>query len=533
MKSIICIFLASILCVGCNNAQQRRIKQPNKKILRTASKSDPYSLDPRVACDRRAQSFLRLMYEGLVRPSSDGTPQLALAKSVEISPDGKAYTFTLKDTLWSNGDPLTAHDFEYTWKSLLSSDFPSNYSYAFYDIVGAFEAKEGKIPPSEVGVTALSDTVLRVELNNPCPYFLELLANPVFYPINKKHEQNNPDWVKNNNIISNGPFKLQKWKFKRSILLERNTQYWNAEIIQIDKIDFAIVPDEYTSLLLFENDQLDWVGDPFTNLPYEVIPDFKQRNILGISPSATSFWYIFNVDIYPVTHPKLRKALAYAINRESIVRHILQAYEEPSFSILPTTMALRKKPLFEDHDVKQARILFKEALEELGLTKEELPTLTISGTNKHLLLTQAIKEQWREAFGIDVKLESLEWNVYLTKLYQRDFQIGCYGWESWFNDPIYNLSSQKHKTDKINSTGWENADYISLLNDSKQVYDQSLRQAYLKKAEEILMDEMPIIPIYYTNRLYLKKDHLKGNYFTPLGTPEFMYCDLPTNKERE
>jgi len=519
-------FLISILCFLPQSCSKKDTKDP--QTLKTYAQTEPLSLDPRIAGTRNCQIFLRHLFEGLTTLTPKGTPILAGAKSVEISTDGCLYTFKLKKTYWSNGDEVTADDYEYAWKSILTPSFPSSYAYAFWLIKNAREAKQGEKPLDSVGIKALDKETLVVKLNHPAPYFLEFLANPIYSPVSKKQEEKNPHWAKNggSEYVCNGAFSLKKWQHNDGFTLEKNPLYRLHSRIKLHAIDVAIVEDPLTALALFDKGELDLVGEPFGFLPHEAIPQLQREKKLCSQFINNVYFLEVNTKHPLLQNEKIRKALSMSINRKELIEGILQGNEKPAFSILPPLFSALETPPYSDQDIDNAQELFAQGLQELGLKKEALPPLTISHWSlpREKAVAAILQQQWKEAFHIPITLEAYDWNSYWTNISSGSFHIAGTTWFSWYKDPMYNLELMKYASKGLNSTHWENKKYTSLLDTADITLNEHERRAILKEAESILIEELPLIPVYYATYKFLKNPHLKGLYITPLGQLELKHA---------
>jgi len=308
--------------------------------------------------------------------------------------------------------------------------------------------------------------------------------------------------------------------------LRKNPLFWDQNNVILNEVNIAIIPDELTNLALFEEHQIHFLGHPLILIPHDAHLELKEKNLLQCFHYPRSSWYLIHVEEDLMKNVHLRKALSLAINRPEIVENILHANETPSMSIVPKTMQLRKKSYYPYFDPKQANEQLDIALEELGFTRKTLPKLKISGAHKHLLMAEIIQNQWKTHLGIDSEIDICEWNVFLEKVGKKDYQIAAMGWISWFNDPVYNLEFAKYRKDSINWTGWENPKYIELLDQSDTEISPQKRRKILKKAENLILEEMPIIPLFHDTGTYLCQDRVKNLSFTPLGRPIFTYVYL-------
>lgn len=276
-----------LLAIGCKSQDTTPSQQKNsssspssKKVvqnIRINITGEPGTLDPRKARSLNDFNVIKMLMEGLTRMNYDSNPDLALAEKLIISEDQKTYTFTLKKVKWSNGDALTAHDFVYSWKKILSPTFPADNAHILYVIKNASLIKEGKLPVSMLGVQAMDDLTLVVHLEKPISFLLEVLAAPTCYPIHSQTDKENPHWAENaDTYVSCGPFKLNEWKHSDSISVVKNDKYWDTNSVKLKKIDMVMVSPE-TGFNMYEKNELDWEGSPLSILPLDAIEKLKEK----------------------------------------------------------------------------------------------------------------------------------------------------------------------------------------------------------------------------------------------------------------
>lgn len=523
-KSKIYLLLAILgLACGCHSTKG---KISGEKIVKINLGDEPHTLDPRIARDPSSQMLMRMFFEGLTRIGPNEQPQMALAQSVEISDDLKRYVFTLRQSKWSNGDPVTAGDFVYAWKKILSPNFVSDHASQLYLLKNGKGVKDGSIPMQQLGVKALDERTLLVELEYPTPYILELLAAPFFSPVNQKIDEAQPKWAeKEETYVSNGPFLLSHWRHHDEILAKKNPQYWDAANVKIDGIEMVMLEGN-TALGLFEKKQLHWAGSPLSTLPLDAIVPLKGQGKVHVKPSAMTAFLRVNVETNPLNHPKIRHALALAIERGAIAEHVTRGGQIPAMRLVPPSMQLQQEPYFEDGSRAKAVQLFEEALAEQGLTRETLPKLTltyISQERTHLIV-QAIQQQWYEAFGIRIGLEALERKVFFDRISHQDYDLAYCSWSADFLDPVNFLEVFKYKTQSTNNTNWENGDYAQMLTDSFRLVDRDERYMLLARCEKMLMEDMPIIPVLHYTMLYMKDDQLEDVFLSSLGNLDFKWA---------
>lgn len=516
---------------GCSNEKKMSdIQQQDlpANMLRIAASDDPLALDPRLVRDTLTLNLMHMLFEGLMRIGSDGKLQPALAESVIISPDLLKYTFTLRSSTWSDGTPLTAYDFADTWKSVLTPSFPAPNAYQLYVIKGAKEAKEGRLPQNEIGVSATSPSMLVVTLEQPTPYFLEMLSCHFFYPVHpnlRLHSQTTPM----KNVIGNGPFMLAYWNPRDEAVVVKNPSYWDAQAVKLSGIKWQVV-DENTALQLFTAGELDWAGSPLSTLPQDAIASLKQQNVLKVAAAAGTHWFRFNTQKIPFDNVKIRKAFALALDRQAIVEHITQGNQMPARGIVPPSLGIENQQYFQDRDIPSAQKLFMAALIDLRDNHQQLPEISLcySASDRNHKIAQAVQQQWNKAFGINVVIESCEGQVFYDKLKNGTYQISMGSWYADIRDPINFLEVFKTRDTPTNSTGWENERYREMLDLSSKENSSESRLKLLTEAEKTLIDEMPVAPLFYGSFNYLKKDTVQGVYFSELGYLDFKEARLDT-----
>ena len=524
------ILLALFIFTGCNT------QHPSNKhqMLRLNLADDPVSLDPRIVRSLKDLTVVKQLFDGLMRIDAKGIPQPAMAKCVEISEDLTTYTFHLRKALWTNGDPVTAYDFEYAWTTVLDPNFRTDYSYMLYPIKNAQLAREGKCSISDIGVTALDQHTLVVQLESPTPYFLELTAFPTYFPINQKVEKKDQSWAQPpcQHFVSNGPFKVKLWSAQSEIKLVKNSRYWDQKSVQLNALCFSIVNDNNTESHLFEKNELDWLGQPIShNIATELIGKMKESNQLDSYTVAGTFWFKFNTESVPFDQPKLRRAFSFAINRSEIIKHILQGNQAIATGPLPPSMQVQSTPYFQDGHEKKAKNLFEEVLAENGWTRETFPLVVLNypPSERNTKIVQLVQQQWKKAFNIEIQLEALENQLYRQHVKQGLYQVGTGQWIADFNDPLAFLELFKYRNQDgngMNDTGWYHETFHKLLDQSLTECDPTKRRELLCQSEKILVNEMPIAPVYHYAFDYLKKDYVKNVILSPLGTADFKFATI-------
>jgi oligopeptide transport system substrate-binding protein len=513
--------------------KERSVRKQDQCIYLNLT-NEPATLDPRKGGDLISSHMHFLLFEGLVRLNKDNSVIPALAKSFEISADGTVYTFLLRDAVWSNGTPITAFDFEKSWKDILDPSFPSVNAHLLYPIKNAKDAKQGKVPLCEVGIVAKDAKTFTVTLEKPTPYFLDLISFCVFFPVNRQIDEEYPDWAHNagNHYISNGPFILKEWKHNNEIVVVKNPLYWDQNRVRTNAIHFSMIDNEMTALQMFENGELDMLGDPLSPLPIDALPSLKKKNKVFTHPSAGTTMISFNVDAFPFNNMKIRKAFAYAIDRESIVKNITQMNEIVATNAIPPVLKNnRNRAFFKDSDIAQAKVLLEEGMQELGITKDVFDNVVYyyAATDVYHKIAQAIQQQWQSALGVKIRIENFEQKVLMDKLVKRDYVFAQSLWLAQYNDQMNILERFKSKTNAKNYPNWENPEFIRLLEDS--FYENGSKRAeILEKAEEIFLSEMPICPIYHWDMVYIAQPYLNNAEITSIGDLIFENLTIENRK---
>lgn len=519
------LFLCSLLitaftCVSCSRKNDQE-KQTGRLYLT----ADPVSLDPRVGGDRKTQIVLRELFEGLTRVGTTGEIELALASSYTLSSDGLVYTFSLHPAFWSNGKPVTAHDFEYAWKSILNPTFITPFSYAFYSIKNAKQARLGQVPLEQVGIRALDAQTLEVTLEHPAPYFLELTSNPVYSPVYKPLVEQDKNWSTKagKEYVCNGPFTLEERTPKSHILLKKNPLYVHTVRPKLNFLSFSIIEDPLTAYSLFSEGKLDWFGEPCGTVPLDVIRALDGKNMLNKKIATKVFWLAVGTHNKHLSSPLIRKAIATACNRQTLCSHLLQGNEKPLFSILPSRLTLLTQPLFEDGNEEEAKRLFRKGLQEIHMTEEQYPEIVLTHWSDSIdtAIAQTLQEQIQKTLRVTVRLESCDWSTFFKKMTSgADMQMCCVNWYSYYFDPIYNLEAFKYANNGINNTHWQDARYIELLDMSDNTSDKTKRMNLLEQAEKLIATELPLIPLLNVSYKYVKGVDLEGEALSPSGIME-------------
>ncbi|WP_342442663.1 peptide ABC transporter substrate-binding protein [Lysinibacillus sp. FSL K6-0057] len=485
--------------------------------------SEPPSLHPALATDTTSGVILTNTFEGLTTLDADARPVAAAAESWEVSEDLKTYTFKLRDAKWSNGDPVVASDFEYAWKWALNPDNLSEYASILYSIKGAAAYNNGEGSADDVGVKAEDEKTLVVTLENPTPYFLELTAFKTYAPLNQKVVEGNDEWYTDagENFVTNGPFVLDEWRHNDTIVLKKNPEYWDADKVALDTVNIGMVESEATAVTMFKGGEIDYLGAPFQTVALDAIDGFKADGTLNINDQASVYWYKLNTKDKITGNANIRKALALALDRQGLIDNITKGEQKPALGMVPTAVHgfEEDRGYYKDNDIEGAKAALEAGMKELGITNpaDVKINLSYNTSEAHAAIAQYVQEGWTKNLGITVSLDNSEWQVYLEKLNQLDYQVGRMGWVGDYNDAYTFLEMYDTAANGNNDTGWENAEYKKLLDQSNTEADPAKRLELLKQAESIAVSEFPVVPIYYYTNLSVVQDYVKDMKADILG----------------
>lgn len=500
------------------------------------------TLDPATVTGVPEGRMIRMVFEGLVVSHPETLEPLpGVAESWDVSDDGLHYTFHLrKDAKWSDGHAVNAQDFMWSYERFLNAKTAAEYAYMFWYVKGA-EAYTTELVDGEpantfdtVGIKAPDDWTLEFELNAPTPFFLELMAFYPMFPVSRRNiedaKERFPDswereWLKPENIVCNGPFKVEFRRVNDRIRFVKNEHYWDRDNVAFDVVDALAVESYTTSLNLYLTGEAHWIDVPPANVIQELMPreDFVPVPYLG------SYFYRVNTTRPPMDDPIVRRALALAIPRQDIVENVTKAGQVPSFSVVPPgnpgyTVAEMAHGSSYEEDLAEARRLIEEA--GYGAGGKTFPTIEVhyNTSDAHRDIAIVIADAWAKNLGINVKLLNQEWKVYLDTQSSLKYDVSRSAWIGDYADP--NTFIDLFVTGgENNKTGWGHPEYDRLVREANLELDQAKRMDLMRQAETILMDELPILPIYYyvTQSTYSPR---LGGYFKNVKDehfPKFWY----------
>ncbi|MEM7392408.1 MAG: peptide ABC transporter substrate-binding protein [Verrucomicrobiota bacterium] len=502
------------------------------QILHFGNGTEPADLDPQTVTGVPEHHLMLALFEGL----AGGDPKTlepipAAAETWDVSEDGKVYTFHLrKDAKWSNGDPVTADDFYWSYRRILTPTLGAEYVYMHYIVKNAREYYDKKITDfSEVGYKVIDPHTLEITLNAPTPYFLQLLHHYSWYPVHPATvekfggtDKKGTQWTRPENLVGNGPYTLASWKLNHVIVVKKSETYWDRDAVKIKEIHFYPTEDEHGEERDFRAERLH-----VTNiLPFNKIDVYREKNpeLLMLDAYLGTYYYRFNVTKPPLNDVRVRRALSLAIDRQKIVQFVTKGGETPAVHFVPPkTMGYTSTTRLEP-DVVEAKRLLAEAGFPDGANFPQVELL-YNTSERHRGVAQAIQQMWKQSLNVEVGLVNAEWKVYLDRQSQLDYDISRAGWIGDYIDP--NTFMDMWLTGGGNNdTGWSNLEYDRLIKQAGETVDETARYQLFQQAEKILLDESPIMPIYFYTKVYLKQPSLQGWYPNLLNTHPYKFLSL-------
>lgn len=484
------VLLFAMACSAC-------VRQPRADLV-FLNGAEPETLDPALITGQPEGRVANALFEGLLTFGQSGKPQPGMAESWEISDDGRAYVFHLREGLqWSDGIPLTARDFVESWKRTLDPATASEYAYQLHYIKNAKAFNEGiKSDFSQVGVSAPDDRTLRVELENPTPFFLDLCAFVTLLPVPLHAiEKHGDDWIKPGKLTGNGAYLLESWRINDRIRLRKNPRYWNAANIALETIDILPVSKGNTAFNLYASGQADLMMDKGL-VPPALLAEIKKRDDFHAAPFLGTYFLRFNCQRQPFKDPRVRRAFSLVVDKTSIVDRITRAGELPADSFVPPGAGGYDPPRGVRRDVQEARRLLAEAGYAEGRGFPMVTYLYSEGELNEAIAVE-LQSMWRRELGVNVQLLRQEWKVYLRSLSTLDYDIARSSWVGDYPDP--NTFLDMFVTGGGNNrTGWSDPAYDEIIAEAGSETDRAKRFDLLRDAEKILVNEqMPVCPIFF------------------------------------
>ncbi len=523
LKKYVSLLLLPFLSSGLLGAINSSYKISAKQVLRVNNGAEPKELDPATSTGIPESHIIDNLFEGLTSLDSytlDPVP--GVAESWTISPDGKVYTFKLRpDAAWSDGKKITSHDFQWSWLRVLEPKTAAEYAYQLYYVKNAEAYNLGKIKDAkQVGIETPDDRTLKVTLENSTPYFLRLTAFHTLYPVPKHVIDKYPgqEWTKEGKIVSNGPFALAEWKLNQHIKLVPNSHYWKKSSIKLKEAFLYGIENENTSEKTFTAGELD-MTDSVPSVKIDTYNKEKKNNPntyhpFKSNPYLGTYLYTFNVTRKPLNDVRVRKALALTVDRKLIVEKVLKGGQLPAMVLTPPNTAgythantTGLKESVTEATIKEAKKLLADAGYPDG--KNMPPVEILYNTNEdHKKIAVALQQMWKKNLGIEATLFNQEWKVYLDTKRNLNYSLARFGWIGDYPDPNTFLDLFTTHSGN-NQTGWSNKEYDKLIDMAAKTSDSKKRYEYFHNAEDILLTELPILPIYFYTKQNLLSPKVK------------------------
>jgi oligopeptide transport system substrate-binding protein len=484
------------------------------QILHKGNGSEPQTLDPHRAEGVPSSNIMRDLFEGLTSEAPDGSVIPGAAESWAVSEDGKVYTFRLRpDARWSNGDPVTAADFAYGLRRSVDPATLSLYSSILHPIENAEAIIGGERAAAELGVEALDDSTLEIRLTGPTPYLLGLLNHSTTYAVHRPSvEQYGDRFPRAGNLVGNGAYRLDEWVVQSHIKLVRNEFYWDDENTRIEEVHYHPIENQDAELKRYRADELDYT----TVVPYKQLTWIRENlgDDLVIAPYLGSYYFGYNLTKPPFKgQPELRRALAMAIDREILTERVTGAGEIVAYGWVPPVNDYQgQQPAWASWTQEQRNREAQRLYAEAGYSADNPLQVQIlyNTSENHKRVSVAIASMWKQVLGVESSLENQEWKVFLqTRRAKETTQVFRAGWIGDYND-AYSFAQLMHAKNEQNDSGYASPEYDSLLDRTAMEGDPDERARLMEAAERRLLEDMPIIPVYFYVSKHLVKPWVGG-----------------------
>lgn len=507
LQHVLIICLVTLLA-ACGGGESNVESGNRLGILHYGNGSEPQGLDPHVVTGVPENKLIRAMFEGLaVKNPYTLEPEPGVAESWELSEDRRVVTFHIReDARWSNGDRMTAGDYVWSWMRALHPDMGNLYAYMLYPISNAEAYANGEITDfSQVGVKALDDLTLQVTLDNPTPYFIQLMDHYSTFAVHRptvekfgKFTDRFTRWTRAQNMVSNGPFNLSEWKLNRRITVTKSDTYWDRDNVRLNGVVFYPTENIVSEERGFRVGQLHYTQEvPLDKIPmYQAMEDspYVQAPYLG------TYFYLINTRRPPLDDVRVRQALAMAVDRETLTSTVMQGAVVPAYSITPPGTLGYQPPKLFSFDPPRARELLAAAGYPDGAGWPGIE-LIYNTSESHRKVAVALQQMWKDVLNIEITISNQEWKVYLDSVTQVDFDLARRGWIGDYVDPN-NFLDLYLTNGGNNNTYFADPRYDRMIQElAPQAETREERFAIFHRAETLLMEQMPIIPVYtYTSR---------------------------------
>lgn len=506
---------------GCDSRSGSTVKptqEPSETVLRRGIGGEPASLDPGEATDVFSFEVIRDLYEGLASEEPDGTVIPGVASSWTVDASGTQYTFQLRqDAKWSNGVPVRAEDFVEAWRRVVDPKRASPVADTLRPVAGAAAIIAGRLPPTSLGVSAEKGNVLAVKLEQPAPYFPQLLTHSATFPL---YSEDTAKSHSPNKWVSNGPYVLSSWTPGSSLKLKRNSWYWDRTNVQIPNVEYIAVPDENAEYSQYRAEQLDITQ----SVPSSALNTIRAErpNELFVAPFLATAYYALNLHSpYFSTNLNLRKSLAMAIDRKALEATILPFGQRPAYGFVPAgtwnydPQSWDWSALPDSKRIREAQRLF--ALAGYSPHRPLRLRVLFNSNNSIKQVAIAIASMWKQTLGVEAELMDEEYRVFLDS--RRDssrWDVARLGWTADYNDAGNFLDTLRSRSPN-NDARYNRKEYDDLLDRAASTADSTERRRILQDAERMMLSDYPILPIYFFSSKRLIKPYVKGASPNPLN----------------
>ncbi|ASJ20497.1 peptide ABC transporter substrate-binding protein [Brachyspira hampsonii] len=528
--SISLAFLMIISLISCSKG-----KDTNEGIIVNLS-VEPKTIDPSLNAQIYGVIYISHVFEGLTVRDRNNKIVPGVAENWEISADGKTYTFFLRtNSTWSDGKPVVAEDFVYSWQRQVDPKVASEYSYQHEPVKNAMAITRGEMPVDSLGVKAIDDHTLVVELEAPTAYFLEVAAFPTFAPLRKDIiEQYGDNWtLKPETYIGNGPYVMSERNIDENIIMVKNPNYWNADSIVAEKITFVFMQNGAAAVAGIKDGSLHMAYEP----PQQDIPTLLEEGLIQIKPLIATYYYPINVTNEYLKDPRVRKALSLAIDRNYIVENVTKGGQKPAGGWVPYAVndvdgdfRINGGDFYDiskegySNNVEMAKQLLAEAGYPNG---EGFPVIEFkTDPGNHVGIFEAVQQMWKEHLNIDSTITQIDNALLGQTLLEKNFMIGRLYWSADYSDPM-SMMSLFTSYNTQNNGGYSNKRYDELIGEAMSTDDNNIRMKAMHEAERILIEEdMGAIPLYFFTEPLLVNPKLRDVVYNPLGFHKFFYAYL-------
>ena len=468
--------------------------------------------DPHKNSDVEGSDIIRQLFEGLLNEDTTGAPIAGVATSFDLSDDKLTYTFHLRpEAKWSNGDPLTAQDFVYSWQRLANPETASEYAWfmELMNVQNATAVVKGEKPPAELGIKAVDDHTLTVTLTTPTPYFPKMVTHASTFPVNQKVVEAEGDaWTQPGKLVGNGAYVLTSHDLGVQISMEKNPNYWDAANVVMEHVKGLTVNDNNVALTRYQAGELDRVQIPAGQYP-RLKQEFPDQAIS--IPYSCSYAYLFNLSEKgpeALKDVRVRQALSYAMQRDIVVNQILQGGQKPSYNWTHWAIEGFKMPEIDYAAWSQAERMekAKALLAEAGYGPDNPLKLTLTyNTDENHKKIAVAAQQFYKALGVQLTLNNVEWKVHTDRMQSQDFEMARYAWCADYNEASTFLDY--FRTTGMNYGKYSNPEFDKLMDASKTAADPNVEYT---AAEKILAADMPLVPIYQYAKVDMIRDDIKG-----------------------